>query len=77
MMERFNEEQSEETPPPKKEKRKASDFLTEDDTLHGAKLQILTGLQTKNVYRGTVDGETRRRRRATNKRARAARRKNR
>lgn len=61
----------------KREKRKASDFLNEDDTLHMAKVQTLTGLQSKNIYRGSVDSVTKQRRRAKNKRARAARRKNR
>lgn len=59
--------------------RKPSDHIQDEDLLNPSKLHILAGLSRPGmiVYQGTVDKETIRRRRAKNKRARIARRKNR
>lgn len=63
--------------PKSKKLRRPSDFI--EDDIYDTKLHILAGLQKPgmHVYGGTVDPEEVKRRRAKNKRARAARRKNR
>lgn len=60
-----------------KKLRRPSDYVTDETLDDPNKLAMLARMQFKPIYQGTVFGAEKEKRRAKNKRARAARRKNR